>query len=168
MVAPFPIDARLGIDLTQVDTTTPTRTLGELVKLSDRYVALYAGIGTNVTANQACVVNSTGYAAPVNTTLATEASGSAGGMFAIANQTMNTTQFGWFIHEGPNVPIALLSSAAADTQLYTTSTAGSLDDASAGVKIEGVVCNNGTGSAAAGNYACSVFNPWFAMQTALA
>lgn len=157
----------IGVNIADPDTSRQF-TLGQRDTTPEGYVLRYVGVGANVTANMACIMNETGYVQPLTTTLATELSGDSGSLFVVANQTMNTTQFGWVVEQGPNLTITCLSSVAADSQLYTTTTAGSLDDASAGVKINGVVCNNGTGAAAAGNYACNVWNPTIALQAALA
>lgn len=160
-------DGMIGFRANTTDSV-PTQPLGKVVALSDGGCAFYVGVASNVTANMACIMNATGYIQPITTTLATELSGNSGDRFVVAAATLTTAQYGYAYGEGPNLTITCAASVAADSQLYTTSTPGTIDDASAGVKLPGVVCSNGTGAAAAGNYTCRVWNPQISQATALA
>ena len=71
----------------------------------------------------------------------TTALAAAGHNIGFAQNAFADNDFGWVcIHAPGNITIRAAASCAADVQLYTTATAGVLDDTSAGVNlIRGVV-----------------------------
>ncbi len=141
----FVTDGKIGVnlDLTTAGTTTDgvnalfslgTRTTG-----TDNTEWVYAQAGAAITQYDAVLINEDFQAVPMTTTLATEASGSAGDFVAFAQVAFNDNDLGWFATKGSNIRARLSASCAADTMLYSTASAGVLDDASAGVLINGVV-----------------------------
>ena len=73
-----------------------------------------------------------------------------GFMFAIAQVAFADNDGGWVVCAGANVQCTVLASCAADVPLYTSATAGALDDDSSGTtKIDGIVAvvtNSGGGA----------------------
>ena len=73
--------------------------------------------------------------------MGTTALAAAGHQVGFAQVAFADNDFGWVaVHAPGNITARLLASCAADVQLYTSATAGALDDTSAGVNlIRGVV-----------------------------
>ncbi len=70
----------------------------------------------------------------------TKAMADDGWMVGAAQVAFADNEFGWVPMKGSNINGALLGSCAADVALYTSGTAGSLDDSSTSqTKIDGVV-----------------------------
>lgn len=70
----------------------------------------------------------------------TKAIADAGHTIGFAQNAFSDNDFGWVALRGSNINVRLAASCAADVSLYTTSTAGVLDDTSASqTKISGVV-----------------------------
>ncbi len=71
----------------------------------------------------------------------THAIASDGWTIGWAQSAFATSDYGWIALSGSNINAKLLTACAADVALYTTDTAGALDDASmtAAINIDGVV-----------------------------
>ena len=122
--------------------------------LGDQYVDnagngyVFVSASTSITSYQVCAVTSSFWAAPITTALA-----SANPRVAAAGVNgISSGSWGWVQTRG-NMTIQVLSTCSASSWLYTTATAGALDDTSTSqVKITGITINaniTAVGSAAA-------------------
>ena len=75
-------------------------------------------------------------------------------------------EYGWVAIKGSNIKVRTKASAAADAQLWTTASAGVLDDATAAsaLKIDGVVLVAAAGTAANGAAGIEVKAAWPAIR----
>lgn len=75
-------------------------------------------------------------------------------------------EYGWVATRGANIKVRTKASAAADTQLWTTASAGVLDDATAAaaLKIDGIVLVAAAGTAANGAAGIEVKASWPAIR----
>lgn len=121
--------------------------------LGDRYVDatgnayVFVSASTSITSYMACAVTSSFWAAPITTALA-----SANPAVGVAGVNgISSGSWGWVQTRG-NMTVQVLSTASASSWLYTTGTAGSLDDTSTSqVKITGITLN--ANATAVGSYA---------------
>lgn len=91
-------------------------------------------LSTDTIAQYDCaIVDSSGYARAITSTLA-----QGGGIIGIAQGTMSSGYYGWVQVRGATT-VNCLSTCSSNVALYTSGTAGKLDDASASqVKLAGV------------------------------
>jgi len=136
---------RIGVNLTETTAGTSTDGVNALFPLgtldygTDGTCWMYVQAGAAITQYDCVLINEDFQAVPITTTLATEASGSAGDFIGFAQVAFADNDLGWVALKGSNIQCRLSASCAADTMLYSTASAGVLDDASAGVLINGVV-----------------------------
>lgn len=139
---PFVTDGKIGINLAQ--TTAGNTTfgalaqfrLGERVTASDGSVWLYVQAGAAISQYMAVGIDENYEATALSKTAA-----DAGHQVGFAQVAFADNDFGWVaVHMPGNGSVRVASACAADVQLYTTSTAGVLDDTSASqTLIRGVV-----------------------------
>lgn len=141
-------DGKLGINLTQVDSSAPSDgsggpqfNLGETAKGTDGqeyvYVQASGTISSTTTEPYALAIDENYQAAKMTKALA-----QAGHAIAWAPEVaIADNEYFWAIKRGSNFNIKVGVSCAADIALYTTATAGVLDDTSGGshVIVQGVV-----------------------------
>lgn len=143
----YAVSGMLGIDLTRVTAGTTTAgegaefTLGQCAYGTDgqEYVYVQAGAAISTTTDQpfALAIDENFQAVKLTKALAL-----VGHMIAWApEQIIADNAFFWAIKKGTNFNIKVGVSCAADIALWTTATAGVLDDTSGGshVKVQGVV-----------------------------
>lgn len=144
----FASDGKIGVDVTAVDSSAfsggsggPRFALGETVKGTDGqeyvYVQAAATISSTTDEPYALAIDENYQAA-----LLTKALVQAGHAVAWApEKAIANNEFFWAIKRGSNFNIKVGVSCAADIALYTTATAGVLDDTSGGshVIVNGVV-----------------------------
>ena len=128
----------LGIDLT-TNSDSQDRTLGEVFYASDGQIYIYAKAGSAITQYRWVGIDEDFNAYPLTNAMAQD-----GWQIGVAPVAFTTAApYGWFCIKGANVTAAVGASCNADVSLYTSATAGVLDDtAGAGTsltKIEGVV-----------------------------
>lgn len=143
----YAVNGMLGVDTTRVTAGTTTDgedaefTLGQCVIGTDgqEYVYVQAGAEISTTTDEpfALAVDENFQAVKLTKALAL-----VGHMIAWApEQIIADNAFFWAIKKGTNFNIKVGVSCAADIALWTTATAGVLDDTSGGshVKVQGVV-----------------------------
>jgi len=135
------IDGTIGVDLTRQVAGTSTDganaefTLGSHHAGSDNSTWVYVQAGAAITAFD-CVAIDENYQAVA----ATKALIDAGHTPGFAQAAFDDNDLGWVATKGSNISCRVGISCAADVQLYTTSTAGVLDDTAASqTAIRGVV-----------------------------
>lgn len=139
----YATDGTLGVNLTQLVTGTGTSfdrgnqiALGQRVIASDGSEWVYVHAGAAITQYSWVSIDENWEAVMGTKTLA-----DAGYGVGFAQVAFSDNDFGWVCVNGPgNINVRVLASCAADVQLYTSATAGVLDDTSASQNlIRGVV-----------------------------
>lgn len=128
-------DGSLGINYTNLDSS-PQFALGTESRGTDNTVWVYGKSTAAITQYDWVAVDE-----DFNVAAGTKALADAGHKVAFA-QTARTaaTWYGWFASSGSNIKGRVAASCAPDAALYTTATAGVLDDTSASqTKILGLV-----------------------------
>ena len=123
-----PVSSLIGVNLTRVDSTA-LFPLGTLVNLSDGGQAVYVKASTSALSTYAaCVIGANGITTMLTTTNAAAAPGGAGSRVGFAQTSIATSAYGW-VQMGGAPLVNLAVNCAPNVPLFTTSTAGVLDDA---------------------------------------
>ncbi len=136
--------AFVGANVSNQYAATVGPDTGQVFGLGDRYTDyqgnnyVFVSASTSITSYQVCAVTSSFWAAPITTALA-----SANPAVGVAGVNgISSGSWGWVQTRG-NMTIQVLSTASASSWLYTTGTAGALDDTSTSqVKISGIQLNS--------------------------
>jgi len=140
----YPIDGTIGIDLT-LTPDTQEFTLGQTVKTTDGGEYVYVQASGAIAQYDFVGIDENYQCASLTKAIADD-----GWSIGVAQVAFADNDFGWVAIRGHNLTGKFLASVAADVALYTSATAGSLDDTSASqTKVEGVVCVTATGTATA-------------------
>lgn len=126
----------LGVDLT-ANTAAATHRLGEIVEAADGQEYMYVqDSGAAITQYFAVAIDEAFAATELTTTLAQE-----GHYIGIAQVALTADYYGWIAMKGSDLTCKMNAAVAVDTQLYTTATAGELDDAATTLmtKLENIV-----------------------------
>lgn len=143
----YATDGLIGAVWNRVDTVAAFD-LGQTFDANDNGQFIYAKASEVIAANDACGIDETGVAIKL-----TKASADAGHIIAVANAAFAANEYGWFQRRGNTLSVNVLSAANADVPLYTSATAGKLDDSStsqtqiAGVRLTATVAATGAGTA---------------------
>lgn len=155
--------ATSGIVGTRLDEANDSQlfTLGECVKGTDGTEWMYCVASGAITQYQCVGINEDHDAYAMTTTLAEDSDRVGFAQFAFSSG-----QYGFIAIRGTNIKVRTKASCAADAQLYTTASAGVLDDAtSAGaLLVDGVVCVSAAGTAANGAAGIEVKASWPALR----
>jgi hypothetical protein len=138
------VSSPIGVDLDAVIAGTGTSSdesgafhLGQRAVLDDNGEAMYVHASAAIAANDVVGIDENFEAAPLTKAMADD-----GWMIGVAaDVALSDNDFGWVRMKGSNFSGNVLASCAADAALYTSGTAGSLDDSSSSqTAIKGVVC----------------------------
>ena len=131
----FVTSAVSGINLTNISDTAEFA-VGTIVNGNNGSVWQYVYAGSGIAQYNAVLVNGSGTAFPSTTALAVSTK-----TVGFAQVAITSGYYGWVARAGFGLTAMLAASCAAGAQLYTTSTAGTLDDAvvTAGA-LPGVIC----------------------------
>jgi len=143
---PIQSSGKLGVNFAE-NAATATFALGECASAEGGREYQYVQAGSAVTANYWVGIDETNKAYPL-----TKAHADDGFAVAVAETALTKDYHGWVTMRGRDVNAAVGGSCAADVALYTSATAGVLDDTSTSqTKIDGVVAAaaNGTSAVAA-------------------
>jgi len=135
-------DGCLGVDLDGTIAGTGTSNdeggafrLGKCVTTTEGGKYMYVHASAAIAQYDAVGIDENFEAAPLTKAMADD-----GWMVGFAQVALADNDFGWVASQGSDIGCNLLISCAADVALYTSATAGSLDDASTSqTKIDGVV-----------------------------
>jgi len=145
----YTIDGSTGVDLTATpadsEAGTPGFALGKCVSTNDGGVYMYVHANGAITQYDFVGIDENFEAASLTTAMADD-----GWMIGAAQVAFADNDYGWVATKGSNINGAVLASCAADVALYTSATAGSLDDATTTTKIDGVVVVTALGTPAGG------------------
>jgi len=123
---PHNTDGKLGVKLTEtISVTADSRfDIGMQVPASDGADYVYTRAGGAVAAGDVVSILVDGTVAAITTTTA-----SVGSAVGFAQTAIAAGSFGWVALRGPNLQVNVLAACAPEVMLFTTSTAGHLDDA---------------------------------------
>lgn len=128
-------------------TTSATHAVGERFRdESTGKEYIYVKGSAAISQYNAVWVKSTYSAAPLSDTLA-----KSGGIFAVAPIAFAANDYGWVQTEG-KCTVSVLSACAANKQLFTSATAGALDDATnstSQLQVQGIVLTSAESASAA-------------------
>lgn len=113
----------IGIDVTSVNSN-PQQQVGVIVEVLPDQTYQYVYAGAALTNGTFVHIGLSGTANPATPTLAATA-----GDFGFSQQTMASGQYGWVARKGSGLTMLTLTACAASVALWTTDTAGVLDDA---------------------------------------
>lgn len=153
-MASFPISGRAGINLTAtyLSGTTPPFSVGIQTELSDGGAAMFVQATSTIAQYDACIIINTSSAVgasvgcvPVTTTNALTSQ-----RLAFAQVAITSGDYGWVYTRGHNLRVKTLIACQPAVPLYTTGTAGSLDDAvvTAGYCLGVVLMSSATSASA--------------------
>jgi hypothetical protein len=138
----------LGVSLTETPTTNSGGPfdglpLGTTVKATDgtEYVRVQASGA--IAQYDAVGIDENFAAAPLTTAMAGD-----GWFIGFAQVAFASADYGWVATRGSNINCKVAAACAADVALFTTATAGTLDDATTTTKIDGIVAVTAVGTAA--------------------
>ena len=145
----YAIDGKIGVNLTENDATATALGISpgtEVTADNGKWIRVIAGAA--LTTGDAVIVAASGTASLLTNALARAGTG----RIAWAQNVVGSGNFGWAQMTGP-ISIRASASCLPISALYTSDTAGVLDDASASlsqIQIEGVTVNatNGAGNTA--------------------
>ena len=120
-----PVSPILGVDFTSTPTAKEFK-LGTMAVGSDGTEWVYVQASGAITQYDAVAIDENFQAAALTTAL-----NGAGHKLGFAQVAFVDNDYGWVATRGSNISVRVASSCAADARLYTTTTAGVLDDASA-------------------------------------
>ncbi len=140
---------------------SPVFQLGEKGKGTNGSEWVYAKASGAVTAYQAVGIDEDFTAYPLTSALAARSD-----FLGFAQAACATTYYTWIATKGSDIKVRTKASAVADTQLWTTASAGVLDDATsaAALKIDGVVLVSSASTAANGAAGIEVKASWPAIR----
>lgn len=138
---------KLGVDFTGTEATTANQAfkIGEQASGSDGADYVYGRAAAAVVASDVVSILVDGTFTPITT-----ATASVGSALGFAQTAIASGSFGWVALRGPNLQVNVLANCAPSVMLFTTSTAGHLDDATvtlglvAGVMTQAAATSNAT------------------------
>jgi hypothetical protein len=145
---PYTTQSAVGIDFDGGTESTPSQALGTRMVATDASEWLYVTAGATVAQYDVVAVTEAYSAVPI-----TKALVDTGELVAIAPEAITSGEYAWVQLNGV-CTINVLASAAADVILYSSATAGSLDDtATSQTRVDGIkltTARGGTAGSAAG------------------
>lgn len=139
-----PYDASTGTG--SIDYPSPPFTVGTIINTSNGGQYMFVLAAAAITQYDFVSIETSYNASPVSVTTVNATSAP---MIGVAQVAISSGDYGWVALAGQSLSGNVLLSCAADTALYATTVAGSLDDAaysSLQPKISGVVCTAARGT----------------------
>lgn len=122
-MATFPINGAIGVNLTEDGTASAKFAVGTMVNLSDGGMAVYVSATSTISQYNAVIIDGANGAVPVTTTNSANSK-----RIAFAQTSIASSYFGW-VQIGGSPKVMLAANCDDNVPLYTTATAGVLDDA---------------------------------------
>ena len=145
---PYTTQSAVGIDFDGGTESTPSQAIGTRMVATDAAEWLYVTAGSAIAQYDGVAVTEAYSAVP-----STKALVDSGELGAAAPEAISSGEYGW-VQMGGVCTINVLASCAADVILYSSATAGSLDDASTSqTRVDGIkltTARSGTAGSAAG------------------
>ena len=144
----YTTQSAVGIDFDGGTESTASQALGTRMVANDASEWLYVTAGSAIAQYDVVAVTEAYSAVPI-----TKALVDTGELVASAPEAISSGEYGW-VQMGGVCTINVLASCAADTILYSSATAGSLDDtATSQTRVDGIkltTARGGTAGSAAG------------------
>lgn len=164
----IPVVPIAGIDITATPAGTGTSNdegnefpLGTRVAFTDGQEYIFVHASGAITQYDWVAIDENYEAAAGTKALADD-----GHLVGFAQVAFADNDFGWVATRGSNISVRVAASCAVDVTLYTTSTAGVLDDTSASqTAINGVVLVEATTTSGVAAHEIIATNPWTAVAT---
>jgi len=132
----------VGASLTKTEPTADF-VVGERATGTDGTQWVYVLASGAIAQYDAVGIDENYSAAPLTAAMAGD-----GWQVGFAQTAFASADYGWVALSGSNINAAVAVNCAADVPLYTTTTAGTLDDATTTTKIDGVVAVTAVGTTA--------------------
>lgn len=157
----MPVITSLAGAINGATTTTKEHALGTVAEGTDGTEWVYCVASGAITQYQLVGINEDYDAFAMTSTLAAQSD-----KLGFAQNAFATGEYGWIATRGTNIYVRTKASAVADSQLWTTASAGVVDDATAAgaLKIDGVVLVSSAGTAANGAAGIEVKAAWPALR----
>lgn len=135
----YAVTPLMGVDITDTSSLQSGSatvyaaefTLAGRATLNDGGEAMYVKASEAITAGDVLLIDSAGLATPMTTALTDAGTATAHKYIGVAHTTLASGQHGWACTRGiPTAGIKVLASCVKGSPLYTTATAGALDDTS--------------------------------------
>lgn len=145
-------DGKIGIDLTRTVSGTTTDgenaefTLGTRASGTDNQEYIYVQADEAITQYDLVAIDENFQMSQLTATEAGD-----GWTIGAAQVAFSDNELGWVAVKGHNLQGRVGASCAADVALYTSGTAGVVDDATGGTKIDGIVAVGANTPTTAGN-----------------
>lgn len=142
----YATDGTMGVNLTQVDTSA-SHTVGTQVVGNEASKWMYIEAASGISQYDVVMINTSSKGVPITTTNA-----ASGVKVGFAQTSIASGKYAWVALEGTNLSANLLVNCAPHVRLYTTATAGKLDDTIvsagqvAGVEAQVTAATSGTTS----------------------
>jgi hypothetical protein len=151
-----PVGSRLG-----ASSTVKEHELGTIARTDDGGEVVYCISSGAISQYALCGINEDFDAYMMTTALSVQSDRLGFPQVAFA-----AGEYGWVYTRGSNIKVRTKASAAADAQLWTTASAGVVDDATAAsaLKLDGVVLVAAAGTAANGAAGIEVKASWPAIR----
>jgi len=135
--------------------------LGEIVQGNDGTEWVYVQASGAIGQYDAVQINEDWTATPLTSALA-----AASDRIGFAQAAFTDDYYGWICLRGSNIKVKTKASAVASAQLWTTASAGVLDDATAAdaLKVDGAVLAESAGTAATGLAGIEIKAHWPALR----
>lgn len=146
-----PKDVVVGVKPDQVDSSTsPGWTTGAETRLSDGGKMIYVRATSEISAYQAVVLlNDTNAVGGLGAVPATTTNDLTSKRIAFAQNNISSSNYGW-VQQGGRPLVNLATNCAPNVPLYTTATAGALDDATiSGHLVGGIIAETTISNATA-------------------
>jgi len=142
--------ATLGVDVTTATSATPEFQVGAKVNVTDGGEAIYVKAGaSNLAAGDVVLISPAGVAVGATTTN-TDNVLTAAYLIGVTHVAITATQYGWACIKGkPTAGINVAASCVLGVPLYTTATAGRVDDTATNGAIFGMMLTETCGGVAA-------------------
>jgi hypothetical protein len=154
---PFSLDNVLGVDLASTYTATQFQNgeagalLGQRVLANDGNTYVFVLAAEAISAYAACRLLENGTVDMLTTTN----SGAVPTTVVVPQVAIASASYGWAVERGVNFLVLALTLCAADVKVYTTATAGAIDDTATDL-IQGLRLNAAVGGATAATSASAV------------
>lgn len=140
---PSPLGGKLGVDVTK-ESETQLFKLGSEVKCEDGNTYVYVQANGAIDAYAACALSESHEVVELTTAI----SGAVPTVVVVPQLAITDDYYAWAVKSGAAFSVLALASCAADVKVYTTTTAGAIDDTATDL-IQGLRLNATNGGSTA-------------------
>jgi hypothetical protein len=162
----FNLGSALGVNIDATYTATEFTNgeagalLGQRVVANDGNTYVFVKASSSVAAFALSIINTEGFIVEATTALA----GSSPTVFVVPQLAIASGSYGWAVERGALFSVLALTLCAANAKVFTTTTAGAIDDASTTL-VQGLKLNSVVGGATAATPATAIAGMYANVQT---